>query len=77
MSAYGRGIKASNSDFKKTQLFRRGENGEKTLYYEWEGDYKPPRFCVTRKRKRLPLKNVVLQGFSGGLLAPKTTRLAS
>jgi hypothetical protein len=29
-----------------------GESGEKTLYYEWEGEYKPPRFCVLRKTKK-------------------------
>jgi hypothetical protein len=28
-----------------------GESREKTLYYEWEGECKPPRFCVMRKTK--------------------------
>jgi hypothetical protein len=26
-----------------------GETGERTLYYEYEGEYKPLRFCVLRK----------------------------
>jgi hypothetical protein len=28
-----------------------GGIGEKTLYYEYEGEYKPPHFCVARKTK--------------------------
>jgi hypothetical protein len=28
-----------------------GRSGEKTLYYEYEGEYKPLRFCVLRKTK--------------------------
>ncbi|GMO40744.1 MAG: hypothetical protein Pg6C_01580 [Treponemataceae bacterium] len=30
---------------------REGESGEKTLYYEYEREYKPLRFCVLRKTK--------------------------
>jgi hypothetical protein len=29
-----------------------GRIGEKTLYYEYEGEYKPLRFCVLRKTKK-------------------------
>jgi hypothetical protein len=28
-----------------------GESGERTLYYEYEGEYRPLRFCVLRKTK--------------------------
>jgi hypothetical protein len=31
---------------------RRGESGEKTLWYEYEGENKPLRFCVARKTKK-------------------------
>jgi hypothetical protein len=30
---------------------RRGESGEQTLWYEYEGEYKPPRFCGVRKTR--------------------------
>ncbi|MDR0374281.1 MAG: tetratricopeptide repeat protein, partial [Treponema sp.] len=29
-----------------------GESGEKTLWYKYEGEYKPLRFCVVRKTKK-------------------------
>jgi hypothetical protein len=35
-----------------------GESGEKTLYYEQEGEYKPPRFCVVRKTKEAEQKGL-------------------
>jgi hypothetical protein len=30
---------------------KKGESGERTLYYEYGGEYKPARFCVIRKTK--------------------------
>jgi hypothetical protein len=35
-----------------------GEIGEKTLYYEYEGEYKPLRFCVLRKSKEMEQKGL-------------------
>jgi hypothetical protein len=35
-----------------------GGVGEKTLYYEWEGEYKPLRFCVMRKTKEAEEKGL-------------------
>ncbi|GMO40168.1 MAG: hypothetical protein Pg6C_00920 [Treponemataceae bacterium] len=35
-----------------------GESGEKTLYYEQEGEYKPLRFCVLRKTKEAEEKGL-------------------
>jgi hypothetical protein len=35
-----------------------GGVGEKTLYYEWEGEYKPLRFCVLRKTKEAEEKGL-------------------
>jgi hypothetical protein len=35
-----------------------GESGEKTLYYEYEGEYKPLRFCVVRKTKEAEQKGL-------------------
>ncbi|MDR2660377.1 MAG: transposase [Spirochaetaceae bacterium] len=37
---------------------RPGESGEKTLYYELEGEYKPLRFCVMRKTKEAEEKGL-------------------
>ena len=34
------------------------ETGEKTLYYEYEGEYKPLRFCVLRKSKEAEQKGL-------------------
>ncbi|MDR2596312.1 MAG: hypothetical protein LBC76_03215, partial [Treponema sp.] len=33
------------------KVIKAGGIGEKTLYYEYEGEYKPLRFCVLRKTK--------------------------
>jgi hypothetical protein len=35
-----------------------GEIGEKTLYYEWEGEYKPLRFRVLRKTREAEEKGL-------------------
>jgi IS4 transposase len=35
-----------------------GGSGEKTLYYEYEGEYKPLRFCVMRKTKEAEQKGL-------------------
>jgi IS4 transposase len=35
-----------------------GGSGEKTLYYEYEGEYKPLRFCVMRKTKEAEEKGL-------------------
>ncbi|MDR2602004.1 MAG: hypothetical protein LBC53_06085, partial [Spirochaetaceae bacterium] len=35
-----------------------GGVGEKTLYYEWEGECKPLRFCVLRKTKEAEEKGL-------------------
>jgi hypothetical protein len=35
-----------------------GESGEKTLYYEYEGEYKPLRLCVLRKTKEAEEKGL-------------------
>ena len=35
-----------------------GESGEKTLYYEYEGEYQPLRFCVLRKTKEAEQKGL-------------------
>jgi hypothetical protein len=35
-----------------------GESGEKTLYYEHEGEYKPLRFCVIRKTREAEAKGL-------------------
>jgi hypothetical protein len=37
---------------------RPGESGEKTLYYEYEGEYKALRFCVLRKTKEAEAKGL-------------------
>jgi hypothetical protein len=35
-----------------------GGTGEKRLYYEWEGEYKPLRFCVLRKTREAEEKGL-------------------
>jgi hypothetical protein len=35
-----------------------GKSGEKTLYYEYEGEYKPLRFCVLRKTEEAEEKGL-------------------
>jgi len=35
------------------------QTGEKTLYYEYQGQYKPLRFCVLRKTQEAPQKGLV------------------
>jgi hypothetical protein len=49
--------------FKRLQA---GASGEKTLYYEQEGEYQPPRFRVSRKTKEAEEK---------GLEAPRKRRM--
>jgi hypothetical protein len=35
-----------------------GASGDKRLYYEYEGEYKPIRFCVLRKTKEAEQKGL-------------------